>query len=284
MALTMAPPEVDITRPVATPVAPFGLFSVVDWTTPEDAGAPRWLAGGIEFEHPSCDGAVVGISGECDEDPLLGFPLDPERGRTTASATPFSLIASEECGPVGVTDRIRGLAREKLLRHRQEAAEDVISSGSLNTTPTFAGATVLGAGAVSLKLGLGLLAQHAAQVYGIEGAVIHAPRTLAGFVNEHVTETSGHLETLTGEKVALGAGYDNSSPADPQVDAGAGQFWVYVTPPVFGLMTEPEPFGGADRASNFDRRTNSEEAHEISHLLFSWEACPLGAVLIDASS
>jgi hypothetical protein len=264
--------------------APFGLFSVVQTPSPSDS---HWV-NGIEWEHSSC-AAVTGISGQCDDEAPLGIGEDGRflnRGNVLAQAHPFTLYGSHVCSAPGSSfDLSRTYARENLERHEQEGVEDAIWSGDLNTTPVLATATTVDltptpGTAISPRHALGLLSQHAAETFGVSGAVIHAPRLTMGVLTADclTVRVGDRMETALGDLVSFGAGYPNTSPAG--ADADPGEAWLYVTPPVIMLASDvrilPGDVSAAINTANNDLLTIAERTYVVG-----WDDCPLGAVLVD---
>lgn len=272
--LTSTPPIV-APGPVSTFPADFGLFSAVQMPAPPSDG--HWV-NGITWEHSAC-AAVTGFAGDCEEELLeLAFPGSRN---VIGEASSFTLYGSHTCAPVGNSpEQIQSLARENLQRHQQEGVEAAIWTGSLSNTPNLQGATDLTptpGTAVSVKRGLGLLAQHAAATYGASNAVIHVPRIVGVHISDYVNREAGSMTLkATGDSVSLGAGYPNTSPTGTTPDAGDA--WLYVTPPVLLLATEITSMAPAPV---FDHGRNLVMAEAYRTFVVAWDDCPVAAVLVE---
>lgn len=274
MPVITAPADRLTTRSANTYPAPFGLLSVVETPT-----APGHWHNGVEWEHASC-APVSGFSSACEDAQPYELQFPGSRN-TLASATPFTLYGTHTCSPVGMDySASAALAESNLQRHRQEGVEAEVSSGVIGADPNFLGATDLTppVGEVNVYVALGILANHAASVFGQQGAVIHAPRIISGLL-EPVDEPRSldHLETLTGEHLSLGGGYANLDPnGDP---AAEGIAWLYVTPPVF-LLSSGINVLPPDMGSSLNRLTNDVSVVAQETFLVGWDDCPLGAVAV----
>lgn len=265
--------------PTPNTPSPYGLFSVAQDLTP---AGDRWV-NGIEFEHAAC-AAVTGLSAVCGDQLDFSFP---KQASVLALATPFTLYGSYNCGPIGSPPaRAEEYARLTLLRHEQEGAEEAIHGSALGTTPYLRESvtTLAGGAVVSPEHAIGLLSAHAAATYGSAGT-IHAPRVAAGALATKtlVTRADGHLETLTGDLLALGGGYPNESPAGAA--AATGQAWLYVTPPV-GILRTDVLTAPPDRANPFsllDHTSNDLYALAMRTFIIGWDDCEVAAVLVDIS-
>lgn len=246
----------------------YGLFSVLDFSGPDR----HWQAG-LEWEAISCEPAS-GRGADCED--VLGPTIFVRHG-DLAEATPFTVYGSYTCTPTGRSmPQAESYARAHLAAREEYAVERAISSGNLNNSPDFGGATTLGTGATNPALALGLLEQHLADAYGSQG-VIHVPRLgIPALCRDGLVVQSGSvLETCQGTPVVAGGGYENTSPDG--TDASAAEAWAYATPAMFGARSEVVTHEALDRATN-DLEIIASRTYAVG-----WDPCDVGAVLIDLS-
>lgn len=271
--------------PPFNPVSPYGLFSVVSMPEGMDG---HWV-NGVTWDHASC-AAASGISGACEDESPLGLPkpfLSSQSGNITG-ADPFTILGTYTCSPIGSPlSRAEEYATANLLRHEQEAVEDAIWTGNLNTSPSFEGnvtdLTPTPGTAVPAPHAVGLLSAFASATYGIETPIIHAPRVAAGVlsINGLAIRIGDHYETTMGEHIALGGGYPDTSPLDGSANA-AGETWLVVTPPVSLARTDVFVSPPTEkRLQGLDRDTNDLLSVAERTYVVGWDDCPLAAVLVD---
>lgn len=149
---------------------------------------------------------------------------------------PFTVYARAECNAVGFEDP-QGTARRRLALIENRETERNFSQYVLGAV----GARLpAGAGAVTLKRGLGLLETDAALYYG-GTPTLHSPRwTNPYFADRSLIQansgTQPVLRTRLDARVAFGGGYyDNPfAPAAPVAD----QFWLVATGSVRAFRSE----------------------------------------------
>lgn len=85
-------------------------------------------------------------------------------------------------------------------------------------------------GAVSPKVGAGLLEGHAASSY-VGAPTLHMPRSVASILigESHLEFSGSTLRTKLGSKVAAGGGYDVDNSGPTGAPAAAGERWLYAT-------------------------------------------------------
>lgn len=218
------PPNV-ITAPDPGPLR-YGLFNAA---TGPLAMPGRARQSGVTYDAVGC-GTARGYPAECDVTPPTKV-FDENNGEDTV--LPFVVYTSINCASAGYTaEYLEDKVRHKLLSTEQTGVEEALWSGSLAGTalanqPTLQGATDLGT-ATGIAAGIGVLEQHAAEVYGYV-PVIHAEARLAaifgtgGAIRKDVTV----LRTPLGSALAFGGGYPGTSPA--AVAPVAGHAWIYIT-------------------------------------------------------
>jgi len=232
----IAPPT-EVSAPVREPSHRFGLFSVANMVpSPE-----KRFQLGVYWEPVSCEPAGS-VSGDCfDVDALggrgegseggLGIPPVPTSGvGPLVTAYPFAVYGSYDCSAFSrPLDEAEARARQHLAAWEETEVERTVAAGDRANTSTFQGATVLASG-VSLTAGVGLIESAFATDYGAQG-VIHAPRRLGAWLaNSRLTERYGSkLETLAGNFIALGGGYDLADVGPDGTPSPAGAAWLYGT-------------------------------------------------------
>lgn len=262
-------PAATVPAPPRTPV-PFGLFSTFTF---RPAGA-RWSAG-VRFDTAGCLEPLKGIGpgGYC-EDPAAVVGLadrlaDDITPGGEGEALPFTVQAEHKCSPVAGDHR--RLAEERLAAGEERAAERAFWTGQLGNFPSLRDATELTTGAVPPAVGVGLLEEWLATVYGSQG-VIHMPRLVASVAE--VRPAGQLLRTALGTPVAAGAGYDGSSP-DGAAASGTAR-WVYATPALSGYRSD------VDITELFDPGSNDLSVYAARDYLLMFEDCGTAAVLVDA--
>ena len=231
----IAPPT-EVSAPVREP-ARFGLLSVANVVP---APEQRFQLG-VYWEPVSCEpaGSVSGdcfdataIEGEGEGDGGgLGLPMDPTSGvGPLAQGMPFAVYGSYDCSAFSrPLDEAEVRARQHLAAWEETEVERAIAAGDRANISTFQGADVLGVG-LSLPAGVGLIEQALATDYGALG-VIHAPRRLGAWLSHDVlVDRQGpRLETLAGNYVALGGGYDLANVGPDGTPTPPGTAWLYGT-------------------------------------------------------
>lgn len=211
---------------VATPVTPTDL---------------HWEAG-ITWDNDLCT-EVHSTSLNC---PPNGIPKTPERDFEFCTADPFVLYGAYDCPPVGrkASDAFR-IATERLRVHEGRELESVFWTGvtdegeTVNPSLAFGNSEcgvapvdlTPGGGAPNPVAGLAILESALVQC-APGGGVIHANYGVASFFADHrlMYQDGNSWFTATGQRLAFGAGYPGSGPAN--VAAAAGSTWLFATGPV----------------------------------------------------
>jgi len=268
---------------------PFGLFSAFPLRSPE---ADRWESG-VAWETITC-GPAGGIgTPDCDDQtPTIGLPKELDRNSGDGGeASPFIVYGHWTCSPVGFTpERAQDLATTHLVTTEQTAVETALWTGNLGNVPNLAGAngypepTILAGGTgMSIVDALAMLEDFVAGEYGSQG-VIHMTRGLAlTAAAAHLVEAVGNgtrLQTALGTPVVAGGGYPGTGPTGAA--PGAGESWVYVSPPLFGYRSEIIT-SSARPGDLFDRGNNELTAIAERRYLLGFDPCGVGAVLVDTA-
>jgi hypothetical protein len=215
---------------------PFGLSSVVAYRASSD---PHW-ENGIEWEPLTCD-PVSGRSANCPAPSggIIGLPKGFAPPGGVAEASPFSVLGTYKCGPIGHDlSYAQEMATAHLLAREESRVEQALWTGDLGNTPALApGATDLNAaGAVDAVSAIGLLENFIARAYGSLGT-IHMSRGAANaaIAAGAVYDRGGKLYTSLGTPVVAGSGYPGTSPAGAA--PAAGEEWIYASPAIFGYRS-----------------------------------------------
>lgn len=308
----MSGPRLIIDTPAQHEPLPYGLLSVA--TEPAVSGT-HWqngvtyatncpVTGGAFATYDECI-AVTGAGGLAPAAPAA--KSDNVAYPNLRAATPITVYAEFDCAPIGfVNGEMQQIAEDALARVTDWQVERAVWTGNVlggnppsaqnivhphlassaevmltETVPVMlesAAVTVTGT-AVKMTVALGLIEEALARCSGGRG-VIHVPRhafpILAGaFGGLFEPDASGRLSTKAGNLIALGAGYDGSSPSGV-ARTSPGQTWIYGTGPVFALAGPVRILGEGsqiDRAEN-TRRVIAERTH-----LVGWECCHFAALV-----
>lgn len=223
--------------PVILP-ARYGLLTVATPVTPADG---HW-EGGITWDNELCT-EVHSTSLQC---PPVADPKIAERDFEACCADPFVLYGSYDCPPVGrkATDAFR-IATERLRVHESRELERVFWTGVTDSgetvNPSLAfGNNTCGTEPVDLTVanpGLNVLGGLAVLESALVdcapgGGVIHVNYGVAPFLAHHnlIYRDGDTWYTVTGQRLAFGAGYPGSGPEN--VAAAAGTTWMFATGPI----------------------------------------------------
>lgn len=198
---------------------------------------------------------------------------------------PFVIETAFGCDAKGwSTINFAGRARRQLEAATPKALEYELWTGTLKAdNPNLqTGATVIGSGGYSPKLGLALLGMALADCYHGGVGVIHAPSWIVDIWLEYGTikENGNRLITIVrGDTVIAGSGYPGTGPD------GAGipdnHAWVFATGPVQYRLGDtivfPDTFEEA-----FDKKRNRVEYRAERMAAINFDPCCHFAVLINA--
>ena len=178
-----------VSAPVRQPRR-FGLFSVVDIV---DSGESHWILGGLTADSEECS-APQGTSIVCG-------PTPNKTSRSWYSdqdADPWLAYMYETCKTVGRFDESAAKLKQRFLASEQSAAETEFQDNVLDN------GTALGT-FPSVALAVANLEQDAAMNYGGQ-VTLHMGALAAsqGFGVNGLQRVGDHLETLSGNRVAIG--------------------------------------------------------------------------------
>lgn len=236
----IAPPT-EVTGPVREP-ARYGLFSVANVVP---APEQRFQLG-VYWEPVSC-AAAGSVAGDCFDAAAIGEGEGEGEGEAgvggagmppvatsgvgpLAEGLPFAVYGSYDCSAFSrPLDEAEARARQHLAAWEEAEVERTIAAGDRSNESTFQGADVLADG-TSLADGVALIESALATGYGAMG-VLHAPRRLGAHLSAGrlVDRHGARLETMAGNYVALGGGYDIANVGPDGSTPEAGSFWIYGT-------------------------------------------------------
>lgn len=270
---------------------PFGLWSVLQEPPPGTVDK-HWRMG-VTYE-PWCPAgnstydpciAVSGVSG------VGAVGLPPAKAATFArsqrSATPFTVGVEIDCSTIGFYDKSQAAAVDALTRAEMRQVETAfatgIAGGQVVAFPHLAAnialvqdgsvlqsaATTLSSTAVDVVEAFARLESALATCYDGVG-VIHIPAALAPIAasNGLLERQGAVLRTVTGQLVAVGAGYPGTSPAG--TTPATGVVWVYATGAVFGYRSE---IFTRDAEASLDRTVNTVKMIAERTYLLGWDCC-----------
>lgn len=259
----------------------YGLLTVAEPTTPDNQ---HW-EGGITWDdelcseiHTSTDDCPIPVSGS--------VPKILDRDHESCCADPFLVYASYDCPPIGRTASEAFSIAQKRLDIREELAVErtfwtgIAEDGS-QVNPSLAfGNSECGNAPINLTSGSGPVGVRSSMAV-LESAlgdcapgtgVIHANFGIAGFLasNMLIRQDGDAWYSITGQRLAIGAGYPGSGPAN--VPAVAGTTWLFATGPIVIYRSEifltPERFKEA-----MDAKLNSVQVYAERLYAVGWSCC-----------
>lgn len=259
----------------------YGLLTVSEPITPENG---HW-EGGITWDDELC--SEVHSSLEYCPIPVSGFPPKiTDRDFQSCCADPFLIYASYDCPPVGKpASEAFSVAQKRLSNNEEREVEKVFwtgiseDGGVVNPSLAF-GNSECGSTPVDLT-GSGGPVGVIASMAVLESAlgecapgtgVIHANFGLASFLaaNFLINQQGDQWYTVTGQRLALGAGYPGSGPGN--IAADAGTTWMFATGPVViyrsDVFLTPERFKEA-----MDAKLNSVQVYAERIYAVGWSCC-----------
>lgn len=264
----VAPP--DYVAAPATEGGRFGLYSTATMRT----DSPRWEAGGVQWEPYGCDpGGALSLMCETDGDPYESV----EPGVPLVDARPFAVYGHYSCSagsrPADEATA-RAVAHLEVTEERQ--VEWAIATGAVGNRPSFQDATVLTSGPVPLVDAVGLVEQAIGTMSGSAG-VVHVPRRLGTILSrDRIAHREGaRLETLLGNYVAAGAGYDFADVGPDGDPAADGTAWVYGTGRPLVWRGDVATYPGDGQVPTRDR--NDVLVVAVRPVLVAWECVTVAA-------
>lgn len=267
----------------------YGLLTVTEPVTPDD---DHWMVEGIIWDEDLCSG-IHSTTNECPI-PISGFtPRITDHDFQSCTSSPFTVYASYDCPPVGRTSNEAFAIAEKRLNIRESSEVERIfwtgltESGTLINPSLAFGNSECGnppinltpnSGPLSPTSALAALESNLAECVPGTG-VIHANYGLANFLaaNHLIYENGDAWFTVTGQRLALGAGYPGSGPAN--TPSSPGTTWAFATGPIMVLRSQvfltPERYAQAVDASINSVQIYAERVYAIgwSCCLFAVQVC-----------
>lgn len=199
------------------------------------------------------------------------------------SQKPFGLLEglqrSSLCNP-GDLPRIM---RARLDLYGSAAVANELVTGNISTGISLAGeADVAVSGAQKLKVGLAILENALAAKLGNGRGVIHVPPGLVALM-EDVAQDDTALETATGHAVVADGGYTGKvSPDTGGASAGAGEYWLYGSGPIYLSSSTALPEFGA--MESFDMVHNLWDYYADQYAVVWFDPCAVVAVRVDLAA
>lgn len=239
---------------------PFGMFSVLDdfrstESIPHSENGVQWQTLGCGpasgIGDPSCNTTDNTTQ-------AAGLPKYFAPGIPVGQANAFRVYGSHQCALMGrgedaITES-EDYAKRQLLAREEARVERAFWQGDLGNTATLKGAvdltsTTPGPGAASPVVALSTLENWLSKNYGSLG-IIHMSRGSMDVLgsNNHIVIRDGKAYTFAGTRIIAGAGYDGTGPAGQVPPSGTE--WVYATPMVWGLRSDPFVSSAPDYRNN----------------------------------
>lgn len=261
----------------------YGLLTVAEPVVPDNE---HWIDDGILWNEDLCS-SIHSTVEDCPI-PVSGFaPMIQDRDFQSCQASPFRIYASYDCPPVGNTaqeafsiaqkrleirenrevERVfwRGIAQDgKTVNPSLAFGNNTCGTLPVNLTPSGGPIGVVGSFAI-LESALGSCAPGS--------GVIHANYGLASFLIGSRLVFSGTENswfTVTGQRLAIGAGYPGTGPGN--IAAVPGSTWVFATGPMVIWRSEvfltPERYREA-----VDRSLNKVTVYAERVYALGWSCC-----------
>lgn len=259
----------------------YGLLTVAEPVTPEDG---HW-EGGITWDDNLC--SSVHSTTEYCPIPVSGFaPKIADRDFQSCCADPFIIYASYDCPPIGKpAGEAFEVAQKRLSIREEQEVERVFWTGigedGIEVNPSLAfGNSECGNAPVDLT-GSGGPVGIVASMAVLESAlgecapgtgVIHANFGIASFMASTflITQKDDAWFTVTGQRLAIGAGYPGTGPGN--IAATSGTTWLFATGPVViyrsDVFLTPERFKEA-----IDTKINSVQVYAERVYSVGWSCC-----------
>lgn len=259
----------------------YGLLTVTEPQTPEDG---HW-EGGITWDDDLCTSihSTVNYCPIPDSEPNRRI-LD--RDFQSCCADPFTIYASYDCPPIGnVASDAFDIAKKRLDIREGRELERVFWTGiteeGTEVNPSLAfGNSECGSmpidltgpgGPVGIVASMAVL-ESALGACAPGSGVIHANYGIASFLtaNRLIFDKGDAWFTVTGQRLAIGAGYPGSGPGN--TSAAPGTTWIFATGPLVIYRSEvrltPERFVEA-----MDAKINSVQVLAERTYAVGWSCC-----------
>jgi len=265
---------------------PFGLFSASKVIT-HGGTDNHWVAGAsVETEACAFDAKLIDVCGSMSDVEIFNSP-DAQR---YFDVYPFGILATDTCLTPGwsVQDRKARVIRQLELV-TQKAVETELWNGTYNTgiSPTSghflassAAEKVNGNTAVAPMLGIALLEHALAKCgVGMVGTIHTTPLVASMLGNQQLDVEDGALQTVNGNKVVSGTGYDGRGPGDAE-NTDKFVHWVYAVGPTFVHLGDKELITVTEGQATNPRTNEMTYVAERPALAY-WDGCCHFAVKVD---
>lgn len=230
---------VQVSGPVVIPNR-YGLLTVVDPITPENG---HW-EDGVFWDDDLCSD-IHSLVENCPIPVTGSTPMIADRDFQSCEASPFRIYASYDCPPVGNTaEEAFSIVKNRLSIREGRGVERVfwrgLTENGTSINPSLAFGNICSgppvdltpiAGTLGIVGGMSLLESALGECSPGAG-VIHANYGLAGFLAEKrlIYPNGDAWFTVTGQRLAIGAGYPGSGPNN--IAAIPGTTWLFATGPI----------------------------------------------------
>lgn len=259
----------------------YGLLTVTEPLTPDD----RHWEGGITWNDDLCSD-IHSTVGFCPIPATGSTPKIADQDFQSCCADPFIVYGSYDCPPVGKLPTEAFMVAKKRLHIREEQEVERtfwtgVTDGGINVNPSLAfGNETCGSVPIDLTPASGPISIVTAMAV-LESAlgdcspgagVIHANYGLASFLAAAflIYPKGDAWFTVTGQRLAIGAGYPGSGPNN--VAAEPGTTWIFATGPV--AIWRSEVFLTPARyLEALDRTLNSVQVYAERSYAVGWSCC-----------
>lgn len=259
----------------------YGLLTVTDPITPEDG---HW-EGGITWDENLCSEIFTTV-GFCPIPETGSVPKNADRSDIICCADPFIVYGSYDCPPVGrSSEEAFSIAKRRLAMREERAVEYTFwtgtTDGGTTVNPSLAfGNDTCGSAPIDLTPLTGPVGV-TASIAVLESAlgdcapgtgVIHANFGLASFLAASylIYQSGDAWYTVTGQRLAIGAGYPGTGPGN--IPASPGATWVFATGPVVVFRSEvfltPERYQDAVNLTLNNVTVYAEKVYAVG-----WSCC-----------
>lgn len=281
----------------------YGLASVVELRPEPTVGGrlfPQWRKG-VTWQNvcPDVDSTydVCLLSGSI---PATGIASPPDKEatmeRSVWGASAFTVVGEIDCSPPGFWDDADNILATAFTESEQFAVERIFWTGTVGdrlntafphlaaqnattddqgTTLQLAVAQLASAATLDVVEAFGKLEANLSECLHGTG-IIHVPVELASHLtaNHLLTVRAGVYYSPAGHKVAIGSGYNGTSPSG---GSPANILWMYGTGPVFMYRSAGRFIGDLDES--LDREVNTlKRIFERTYLL-GFDCCLFGVAV-----
>lgn len=253
--------------PPPPPPRPYGLFDVA--LGPMPFPSPGSVGAGVQYIPDTCEDNVYLYDMTC---PAVSGSKTFDSLELPVSGSPFAVLTSIICGPVGMTSgdletrlRTRMMLREQRGVEKRVWQGQSLAQGQGAIQGLFRNATNVGPAGCATEA-IELLEQALAD-NGVVGGMIHARPGMAAHLEQaHQIQyvSQRRLQTCLGTPFVFGQGYDGSGPTGQPADGSAE--WMYASGRVL-IWQDPDifipPLDQVFRRSTNERIAIAERVHAV---------------------